>query len=63
MAAPVTLEPLTKEKLEEARGIQREDISEEFVDGIDTLWELTQYGEEHSCIGRTFLIRLSLIHI
>lgn len=57
MASPVILEPLTKEKLEEARGIQREDVSEEFVDGIDMLWELTQYGKEHSCIGRTFLIR------
>ena len=33
MASPVILEPLTKEKLEEARGIQREDISEEFEIG------------------------------
>ena len=40
----VTLEPLTAANLDEARGIRREDVSEEFVDGIDTLWELTEYG-------------------
>lgn len=53
----VTLEPLTAANLDEARGIRREDVSEEFVDGIDTLWELTEYGTEHGCTGRTFLIR------
>ena len=57
MASPITLEPLTEENLDEARGIQREDISEEFADSIDALWELTQYGLEHGCIGRTFLVR------
>lgn len=44
MGSPITLEPLTEDNLDEARGIQREDISEEFADGIDALWELTQYG-------------------
>ena len=57
MASLITLEPLTKANLDEARAIRREDVSEELVDSVDTLWELTQYGAEHGCIGRTFLIR------
>lgn len=56
-AGDVTLEPLTAANLQEARGIRREDISEEFVDTVDTLWELTQYGNEHGCLGRTFVVR------
>ncbi len=57
MGHDVTLELLTEENLSEARNIHREDVSEELVDGIDTLWELTVYGNEHGCIGRTFLVR------
>lgn len=56
-AGNISLEPLTRDNLEEARGIQRDDVSEEFVDSIDTLWELTEYGIEHDCIGRSFVIR------
>lgn len=53
----ITIEPLTAANLEEARGIDRDDVSEEFVDSIDALWELTEYGAEHGCVGRTFVIR------
>lgn len=56
-AGDVSLEPLTAANLDEVRGIQRDDVSEDFVDSIDTLWELTEYGNEHGCIGRTFVIR------
>lgn len=57
MGLHISLEPLTRENLDEARGIRREDVGEEFVDGIDALWELTEYGAEHGCIGRSFVIR------
>lgn len=53
----LSLELLSKENLDDARNIQREDISEDFVDSADTIWELTQYGLEHHCLGRTFLVR------
>lgn len=56
-AGDISLEPLTGANLDEARGIQRDDVGEEFVDSIDTLWELTEYGVEHGCIGRSFVIR------
>lgn len=52
----LTLRPLTEENLPQAREIRREDVSEDFVDGIDTLWELTQYGLEHGCVGRSFAV-------
>ena len=53
----IALEPLTEETLPAVRAIQREDVSEDFVDSVDTLWELTCYGVEHRCIGRTFAIK------
>lgn len=52
----LTLEPLTQENLPLARAIRREDISEAFVDTADTIWELTRWGLEHHCQGRTFLV-------
>lgn len=53
----VTLEPLTEDNIEEARSIQREDISEDFVDSVDDIMELTQYGLDHGCIGHTYAVR------
>lgn len=53
----VTLEPLTEGNIEEARIIQREDISEDFVDSVDDIMELTQYGLDHGCIGHTYAVR------
>ena len=50
------LEPLTKETLPLAEAVRREDVSEDFVDSTDTIWELTQWGREHGCLGHTFLI-------
>ena len=51
------LEPLTERNLEEARGIDRSDVPEDFVDTVDELMELTRYGLEHRCAGRTYVVR------
>lgn len=53
----VTLELLTEGNIEEARSIQREDIGEDFVDSVDDIMELTQYGLDHGCIGHTYAVR------
>lgn len=52
------LELLTEANLDEARGIDRSDVPEDYVDSVDELMELTRYGLEHRCAGRTFLARL-----
>lgn len=54
---PITLEPLTEENLDEARRIDRSDVPEDFVDTVDSLMELTRYGQEHRCAGRTYVVR------
>lgn len=59
----ITLEPLTEDNLPAVRAIDREDISEDFVDNVETLWELTCYGMEHHCIGRTFAIKLGETYV
>lgn len=51
------LEPLTERNLEEARGIDRSDVPEDFVDTVDELMELTRYGLEHRCAGCTYVVR------
>lgn len=53
----ITIEPLTEENLDAVRAIHREDVSEDFVDGADTIFELTQYGVEHGCIGHTYAVK------
>lgn len=51
------MELLDEQNLDVVRAIHREDISENWVDSVDTLWELTQYGLEHHCIGHTYALR------
>lgn len=53
----IQLELLTEDNIGEVRMIQRDDVSEDFVDTADTIMELTRYGEEHNCIGHTYVIR------
>lgn len=36
--------------------IDRSDISEDWVDSIPTILEITQYGLDHGCIGHTWAI-------
>lgn len=55
----ITFEALTELNIAKAREIQRDDISEAFVDSVDTIMEQTQYGLEHNCKGRTFAIKLA----
>ena len=59
----VNLERLTEQNMDAVRAIHREDISESWVDNVDTLWELTQYGLEHSCIGHTFAVEYGEAYI
>ena len=40
----IQFELLTEDNIAEVRAIHREDISEAFVDGADTIMEITQYG-------------------
>lgn len=53
----ITLELLIEDNLEEARNINREDISEAFVDNVETIMNLTRYGLEHNCKGHTYVVR------
>ena len=53
----ICLEPLTDGNIDQVRAIQREDVSEDFVDTADTIMELTRYGEEHNCLGHTYAVR------
>ena len=56
-AVEIELELLTLDNVNAVRCIHREDISEDFVDSVDTIMEYTQYGLEHSCKGYTFAIK------
>ena len=57
------LEMLSEQNIDAVRAIQREDIPESWVDSADTLWELTQYGFEHNCIGHTYAIKYAGAYI
>ena len=53
----IELEELTHKNMTLAGGIDRSDISEDFVDNVNTIMEYTDYGVEHCCIGHTFIIK------
>ena len=53
----IELLQLTEQNLDAIRAIHREDIPESWVDNADTLWELTQYGLNHDCIGHTYAVK------
>ena len=53
----INLELLSEENIDAVRAIHREDIPVSWVDDADTLWELTQYGLEHNCIGHTYAVK------
>ena len=44
----ITLELLPDSNIENVRKIQRDGISESFVDTADTIIELNQYGIDHN---------------
>ena len=51
------LEELTHSNFQNAQEIQRDDIPKSWVDSVETLMEITDYGVEHKCIGHTFLVK------
>ncbi len=53
----LSLELLNEKNLSAVQKLHREDISEDFVDSVDTIWELTQYGLSHHCIGHTYAVK------
>ena len=55
----ISLELLSETNLDEARKLNRDDISENFVDNVDTIMEYTDYGIEHNCKGHTYVVRYS----
>lgn len=52
----ISLELLTEENFPLVRTICRKDIPEEYVDTVDNLMELTRYGNEHHCLGHTYVV-------
>lgn len=59
----IAFELLSDANLEHVRAIQRDDISEDFVDNIDAIMELTQYGFDHNCKGHTYAIKYNDAYI
>ena len=59
----ISLELLTEANIHAVRYIHRDDIPESWVDSADTLWELTQYGLEHNCIGHTYAVKYDNTYI
>lgn len=53
----ITFELLSEANINQVRRIQRDDISEAFVDTVNTMMELTQYGIDHHCKGHTYAIK------
>ncbi len=52
----IRLEELVDSNRADVLGIDRSDISEDWVDSIPDILELHQYGLEHDCIGHTYAI-------
>ena len=53
----IHIELLNEANTEELKRIHREDVSEAFVDSVETIVEVTQYGIDHHCIGHTYAIK------
>lgn len=52
----ILLEELTDSRRNDVLGIDRSDISEDWVDSIPDILDLHQYGIDHGCIGHTYAI-------
>ena len=53
----IEFEELTHQNFSEVCKIDRDDISEDFVDTASTIMNITDYGVEHHCIGHTFVVK------
>lgn len=54
----IILEQLTHENFKHACEINRDDIPEEWVDTVETIMNINDYGVENNLIGHTFLARI-----
>ena len=54
-----SLVELTHQNCSAVREINRNDIPEAFVDTVDTIMEITDYGVSHGCLGQTFAVEIS----
>jgi len=52
----IRLEQITDANRAGVLAIDRSDVSEDWVDSLQTILDLTQYGLEHGCIGDTYAI-------
>lgn len=52
----IRLEEINDVRRTDVLHIDRSDISEDWVDSIPHILDLTQYGMEHGCIGHTYAI-------
>lgn len=52
----IRLEELTDSRRNDVLGIDRSDVSEDWVDSIPDILALHQYGLDHGCIGHTYAI-------
>lgn len=53
----IELEYVREEIYSELQKIIRDDVSEDFVDSVDYIIELTEYGKEHNLIGHTYAVK------
>lgn len=53
----IELELLNEQNRLEVLKIQRDDISEDYVDSVAYIIETTDYGKEHNYIGHTYAIK------
>ena len=54
----IEFEELTRNNYAEACYVNREDIPNDFVSGIDEIREITEYGIAHNCMGHTYIIKV-----
>lgn len=59
----IEIEFLTEDNIELVRKLQRDDISEAFVDSVDTIYEITKYGIAHNCKGHTYAIKYDGVYV
>lgn len=52
-------EQLTRDIFDEVSMIDRDDIPVSFVDTVDTIMDLTDYGFTHGCIGHTYAVKMN----
>lgn len=52
----IRLEHISERNRNDVLNIQRDDISEDIVDSIPAILDLTQYGADHGYVGHTYAI-------